>query len=619
VVPLATENKDFRVKNGLIVEGTTATVNGEDVLTTGSSIGDLSDVDLTGVQEGDVLVFSTDSFTWIPGEGSGGASLTVSTTPPEEAEEGDLWYNSSTGQTFVYYDSYWIEQAIAPAGPPGPTGEKGDTGDQGPEGPQGPQGIQGEKGDKGDKGDTGEKGDKGDQGDQGVPGEKGDQGIQGEKGDKGDKGDQGDQGDQGDPGLGGFQYIVSETQPASPLNGTAWYEPITGAVYVYVEEFTSWVLVSVSESGGGVVVSSMPPEIPLSGGLWLDSSNGGLYIYYVSFSDDSEAAENAQWIEIGNRYPLQQDLSEIELAFPESPIDGEQYVGFVYDATKGVWNGTGGGGGGGGASFTISATAPEDPSPGDVWYNSVDGNSYIYYDDEDSTQWVEMGNPAIGQTGEQGIQGIQGIPGEPGDPGKFITSSTAPEDPENGDVWFNTTTGVILVYYVDEDSGQWVESGYPVFGPAISLDGLTDTNIPYPSDGDSLIYDSASGKWINETPATTLGSLTDVAIVSPNNGDALVYDSSTSSWVNSVPASTLNDLSDVDISTASDTNLLRFDSSTGTWLPYAPENDIIKLNAQIIESNYTLPTGYNGFSAGPITIADGVTVTIPDGSAWSIV
>jgi hypothetical protein len=35
---MATVNKDFRVKNGLIVEGTTATVNGNDILTTASSV-----------------------------------------------------------------------------------------------------------------------------------------------------------------------------------------------------------------------------------------------------------------------------------------------------------------------------------------------------------------------------------------------------------------------------------------------------------------------------------------------------------------------------------------------------------------------------------------------------
>lgn len=45
----------------------------------------------------------------------------------------------------------------------------------------------------------------------------------------------------------------------------------------------------------------------------------------------------------------------------------------------------------------------------------------------------------------------------------------------------------------------------------------------------------------------------------------------------------------------------------------------IKLNLQTLTANYTIPVGYNGLSAGPIVIADGVTITIPDGSAWSVV
>lgn len=45
----------------------------------------------------------------------------------------------------------------------------------------------------------------------------------------------------------------------------------------------------------------------------------------------------------------------------------------------------------------------------------------------------------------------------------------------------------------------------------------------------------------------------------------------------------------------------------------------IKLNLQTISADYTIPVGYNGLSAGPIIIASGVTVTIPDGSAWSVV
>lgn len=52
------------------------------------------------------------------------------------------------------------------------------------------------------------------------------------------------------------------------------------------------------------------------------------------------------------------------------------------------------------------------------------------------------------------------------------------------------------------------------------------------------------------------------------------------------------------------------------------ETDIdapIHLNGNTITSNYSVPAGYNGLSAGPITIASGVTVTVPSGSAWSIV
>lgn len=45
----------------------------------------------------------------------------------------------------------------------------------------------------------------------------------------------------------------------------------------------------------------------------------------------------------------------------------------------------------------------------------------------------------------------------------------------------------------------------------------------------------------------------------------------------------------------------------------------IQLNGQTISADYTIPSGYNGVSAGPITIASGVTVTVTSGSAWAVV
>jgi hypothetical protein len=50
----------------------------------------------------------------------------------------------------------------------------------------------------------------------------------------------------------------------------------------------------------------------------------------------------------------------------------------------------------------------------------------------------------------------------------------------------------------------------------------------------------------------------------------------------------------------------------------AAAGGVVYENGQTITSNYTMTTGQNGESAGPITIATGVTVTIPSGSRWVI-
>jgi hypothetical protein len=42
-------------------------------------------------------------------------------------------------------------------------------------------------------------------------------------------------------------------------------------------------------------------------------------------------------------------------------------------------------------------------------------------------------------------------------------------------------------------------------------------------------------------------------------------------------------------------------------------------NSQIISSSYSITTGSNATSAGPISIAVGATLTIPTGSVWTIV
>jgi len=43
----------------------------------------------------------------------------------------------------------------------------------------------------------------------------------------------------------------------------------------------------------------------------------------------------------------------------------------------------------GGGSITISSTAPAGPSAGDQWWDQETGDTFVYYEDADSSQWVQ--------------------------------------------------------------------------------------------------------------------------------------------------------------------------------------------------------------------------------------
>jgi hypothetical protein len=45
----------------------------------------------------------------------------------------------------------------------------------------------------------------------------------------------------------------------------------------------------------------------------------------------------------------------------------------------------------------------------------------------------------------------------------------------------------------------------------------------------------------------------------------------------------------------------------------------ITLNANTIATSYTIATGNNGLSAGPVSVSTGVTVTVSTGSVWTVV
>lgn len=45
----------------------------------------------------------------------------------------------------------------------------------------------------------------------------------------------------------------------------------------------------------------------------------------------------------------------------------------------------------------------------------------------------------------------------------------------------------------------------------------------------------------------------------------------------------------------------------------------IFVNSKTVSANYTVPSGSNALSSGPVTVADGITVTVSDGSVWTVI
>lgn len=106
---------------------------------------------------------------------------------------------------------------------------------------------------------------------------------------------------------------------------------------------------------------------------------------------------------------------------------------------------------------SVSPTAPAGALDGDLWWNSTNGRLYVYYEDSDSSQWVDASpDPDSGSVLEAAI--AQG--------------DTPPSNPKVNDLWFDTVSGNLFIYYVDADSSQWVIT-QNVSSSTVYLESLT--------------------------------------------------------------------------------------------------------------------------------------------------
>lgn len=131
------------------------------------------------------------------------------------------------------------------------------------------------------------------------------------------------------------------------------------------------------------------------------------------------------------------------LDFPTSPTNGQVYGNFVYSTAKGAWQAkpiTG--------KVTTSATAPSSPSNGDEWFNTNDGNIYVYYTDVDGSQWVQVKSDAtLSSTLGTRVTSLEATPSGliPVTPTSIVAiSSGSASVGTNGLVTFTGVTGIQL-------------------------------------------------------------------------------------------------------------------------------------------------------------------------------
>lgn len=182
----------------------------------------------------------------------------------------------------------------------------------------------------------------------------------------------------------------------------------------------------------------MALNFPLNPGdqaIYVDPTSGLKYIYNLSIGGWETAIQP----------PV---IITTDGTAPDITIDGflwwDGTSRILYVLRGGTWTPVGSSGGGsGGANVTVSDKAPQNPIQGDLWWDTVGGNLYVYYIDGTSNQWV-IASPNVGGDAKSNI----------------FTGPSAPADPIEGELWYNTLDNTIYVYSL----GQWRPSSSAVSG-----------------------------------------------------------------------------------------------------------------------------------------------------------
>ncbi len=147
----------------------------------------------------------------------------------------------------------------------------------------------------------------------------------------------------------------------------------------------------------------------------------------------------------------------------------------------------------GGSQVSVGTASPASPSSGNLWYNTNLGRTFIYYNDGDSSQWVDAAPFNIVSDSSSAAS--------------VSIGTEAPVGPTSGDLWYNADYARIFVYYDNGINSQWVDAAPFNFGIITSLEGLTVTGILTATSGFSgNLTGTATG--LSGTPNITVGIVT---------------------------------------------------------------------------------------------------------------
>jgi len=216
---------------------------------------------------------------------------------------------------------------------------------------------------------------------------------------------------------------------------------------------------------------------------------------------------------------------------------------------------------------------------------------------------------------------------------QYRVSATEPTTSlDAGDLWFDTTTSTMKVY----TGAGFANAGSSVNGVENSVEhtataGQTTFTATYDAgylqvflNGirlDASDYTATDGANVVLDTGATVGDT--VYIQSFGTFELADHYTKTASDARFLqPTGDGSQLTGIDAlptQTGYANKFLKTDGTNASWETAGAINNIFYENGQTVSADYTITSGNNAMSAGPITINTGVTVTVPTGSNWVIV